>query len=96
MDMSIDQFKLYLAVVTAPGSSMKTLQDMTGRGSSSMSRDIATLGATHWQNKKPGYGLIRAEEDRMDRRYKVVNLTAKGKALADRILQTLNGANAGA
>lgn len=56
-----------------------------------MSNAAASRNVSYWSDFKirnrPGLGFIRREEDPMDRRYKVLTLTDKGKAFYQRIVE---------
>ena len=59
---------------------MRALAQRTGLAQSSVSRNVSALGA--WsRHKRPGLKLLEAHEDIMDRRQKLVSLTASGRRL---------------
>jgi len=62
--------------------SMTDLGRRSGLAQSSVSRNVASLGA--WsRHRRPGLRLVSAEEDIMDRRRKLVSLTASGRRLKE-------------
>ncbi|MDX0801722.1 MarR family transcriptional regulator [Sinorhizobium medicae] len=85
---------LFLMVVARPGITMKELVQQSGLASSSVSRNIASLGAVH-RNGEPGHDLLRAYEDPTDRRTKKVELTAKGRRVYETLVTILAGGIAG-
>ena len=71
---------LLVAVMDPDPISMSDLGDRIGLAQSSVSRNVSALGA--WsRHKRPGLKLVEAHEDFMDRRKKLVNLTASGRRL---------------
>ncbi len=57
---------------------MASLRSMAGLSQASISRNCAALGRIH-RKGMPGLGLIKTEEDIMDRKHKIVSLTPKGE-----------------
>lgn len=57
---------------------MASLRSMAGLSQASISRNCAALGRIH-RKGQPGLGLIKTEEDIMDRKHKIVSLTPKGE-----------------
>lgn len=57
---------------------MASLRSMAGLSQASISRNCAALGRIH-RRGIPGLGLIKTEEDIMDRKHKIVSLTPKGE-----------------
>ena len=61
---------------------MTELGKRSGLAQSSVSRNVAALGA--WsRHRRPGLKLVEAHEDLMDRRQKLVSLTASGRRLKE-------------
>jgi len=59
---------------------MTELGKRSGLAQSSVSRNVASLGA--WsRHRRPGLKLVEAHEDLMDRRQKLVSLTVSGRRL---------------
>lgn len=73
---------VYLTVASNPGVTMKELQEAVGISQASCSRNVAALSAFHRLNK-PGYNVVVATEDPLERRRKVVRLTEKGQRIAN-------------
>lgn len=71
------------------------LQRELGIGASAMSRNIGLLGTTGYKNgagrEQEGLGLVESWENPMDRRIKLVRLTAKGKVLVNRATRSIGG-----
>tara|TARA_R100000808_G_C2133325_1_gene142088 strand:- start:1047 stop:1268 length:222 start_codon:yes stop_codon:yes gene_type:complete len=64
---------------------------MAGLSQASISRNCAALGSIH-RKGLPGLGLIKTEEDIMDRKHKIVSLTPKGQNIM-RLLADSEGAS---
>lgn len=75
------QIATYLHVATHGEVPQADLEAATGVAQSSVSRNVAILGAG-LSSEEPGYRLLRSYEDPHYRRRKLVNLTEKGEALA--------------
>jgi len=89
-DMPIQYALSFLTLARHEGLSMRELADRLGIAQSSASRNVAAL--SEWQSfRRPGHDLVRAEEDPRERRRKIVRLTAKGRALADRLAALVAG-----
>jgi len=67
---------------------MSQVRDDAGISQASVSRNCAALGKIH-RKGAPGLGLIKAEEDPMDRKHKIVSLTPKGEAFIDTLRDIL-------
>lgn len=87
-EMQAHTINIFLIVCITPNVTMKALGERLGVANATMSRNIAALGKTHRLNR-PGYDLCVAEEDPVERRRKVVNLTAKGKRVRDAVLEIM-------
>lgn len=81
-EMQAHTINIFVMVCMNPGITMKDLGNRLGVSQATMSRNIAALGKVHRLNR-PGYDLLQAEEDPVERRRKIVNLTAKGKRVKE-------------
>ena len=61
---------------------MSKLGELSGLAQSSVSRNIASLGAWSRHNR-PGLKLVESKEDLFDRRRKLVSLTSSGRRLKE-------------
>lgn len=87
--MQMQQALTFLMVAEAgeEGLPMLELQRRLGVSSSTASRNASALSKVHWRDpSKEGYDLATREENPLDRRNKVLRLSARGK----RILNTVN------
>lgn len=75
-------------VALEPGITMKRMSEKLGLSQSSTSRNIAALGKQH-RYGKPGYDLLAAKEDPVERRRKIVTLTAKGERVMRGIIEAM-------
>lgn len=73
--------QVFLWVCIQDGITMKDLAERVGISQSSTSRNVAALSKEH-RYGKPGYDLVAATEDPMERRRKIVKLTPKGRRIA--------------
>ena len=78
----------FLYVATHDGCLMKDLADSLGVAQSTMSRNVAMLDRIN-RHHEPGLDLVRAIEDPVERRRKIVRLTPKGRQLRDRLIDLL-------
>lgn len=84
IDMSAGTMEAYLTIAANPGISVGGLAEKLGCSGGGASRYVSLLG--DWDRKKnPGYGLVEAREDPIDRRYRGVYLTEKGRRMAEDI-----------
>ncbi len=74
------QISLFIEVATNEGITMQNLANKLGLLQSTCSRTVSALSKVHRVNKA-GLDLVEAKEDPMDRRFKVVKLSPKGKRL---------------
>jgi DNA-binding MarR family transcriptional regulator len=89
-EMPMQMAHTFLAVAMQPGITMQMLGDQIGVSQSSISRNVQTLGK--WRRiGKPGYDLVKAVDDPVDTRRKIVFLTEDGDALAGKLLAILHG-----
>lgn len=87
-DVGIQAVETFFTVAGEPGIHMADLQESLQLASSSVSRNVALLGAIH-RAGKPGLGLLDAYEDPLNRRMKRVKLTKRGEHLMDSIISEL-------
>ncbi|KXK68010.1 MarR family transcriptional regulator [Pseudomonas monteilii] len=87
-EMQMQTAQTFIAVAMQPGITMKELSEKVGISQASCSRNVSALSRIHRLNK-PGMDLVVAAEDPMERRRKVVRLTAKGQRLAETLSQVL-------
>jgi len=83
-DMPMAQALALLVIAEKEGLSLKELAEEIGVGMASASRYVAFFGKPTPLSKK-GLGLVVATEDPMERRKKIINLTAKGRALVNKL-----------
>src|SRR5690606_26063331 len=83
-EMPLQMATTFILVASSPGITMKDLSPQLGFSQASCSRNIAALSKVHRHNK-PGHGLVYAIEDPVERRRKIVKLTARGEKLAARL-----------
>ncbi|GGX91321.1 hypothetical protein GCM10007160_18530 [Litchfieldella qijiaojingensis] len=80
-DMQTQTAVFFVTIAMNPGITMKELMERTGTVQSTCSRNVSLL--SEWlKHNKPGYGLVQAMEDPVERRRKIVKLTPKGERLA--------------
>lgn len=85
--MPIQTAVVFLSVASNEGLSMTELWKTAKISQASCSRNVAALSA--WSRfSTSGHDLVVAKEDPLERRRKVVFLTAKGKKLAKRMADT--------
>ncbi|MGN6548771.1 MAG: hypothetical protein ACTHJ3_02600 [Pararhizobium sp.] len=87
-EIQAQQIVLFLSVVGSPEITMKELEQRTGLASSTISRNMSSLGKMH-RNGKPGHDLIAAYEDPADRRFKRVKPTPKGIRVYNSLIELL-------
>lgn len=82
-EMQLQTLQTLLEVLKAgvDGIPMSTLSERLDISQASTSRNVAALGNKLNRHKSPGLGLLKAEEDPMDCRRKIVSTTAKGEKL---------------
>ncbi len=79
-NISAQSVVVFIYVAEEEGISMHMLAKKAGLLQSTCSRTVASLTKIHRINK-PGLDLVVTEEDPMDRRFKIVKLSPKGKRL---------------
>lgn len=82
------QLQAFLTAATNEGIIQYTLQEKMNTSNAVMSRTLSKL-SKHGYNGRPGLGLLETEQDPDDRRFMIVTLTPKGRALIQRIRQIL-------
>jgi len=80
-EMPMHTALLFLLIAREPGINLKRLSHLTGLGKSVVSRNITLLSEEY------GKGLVYYREDPVDRRNKMLFVTAAG----ERVTQTLAG-----
>tara|TARA_Y100000593_G_C4274886_1_gene319508 strand:- start:14 stop:370 length:357 start_codon:yes stop_codon:yes gene_type:complete len=78
--MQLQTAMVFLTVSEFGPCNMSNLRTTCGLSGASVSRNCASLGKIH-RHGKAGFGLIKAYEDVMDRKQKIVELTPKGENL---------------
>ena len=87
-EMPAQTILTFLLVAQNPGIKVGELVERLGIAQSSTSRNVAYL--SKWRAfEEEGHDLIEAVEDPRDRRTKTVNLTAKGKRLAEKLARVI-------
>ena len=86
--MPLQYVTTFLHVAVHEGKNVSELAKVVGTSQSLMTRHLADLGEIN-RYHKPGYGLIEAYTDMMDRRNQLNRLSAKGQRLVDRLLGAL-------
>ena len=84
--MTLWAAQAFLYVMQKPGIGMREIESKMGRSSSAVSRMISSLCKTHRAGQE-GADLMRVEEDPLDRRYKVIYPTEKGRLLMERLIE---------
>jgi DNA-binding MarR family transcriptional regulator len=85
-DMPLAQAICLLLIADNEGLSLKDLAEKAGIGMASASRYVAYFGKPHpGLGHKSGLGLVVATEDPLERRKKTITLTAKGRALINKL-----------
>lgn len=82
------QLQAFLIAATNEGIIQHTLQEKMNTSNAVMSRTLSKL-SRHGYNDRPGLDLLETEQDPDDRRFMIVTLTPKGRALIQRIRQIL-------
>lgn len=78
--MPLQYVTAFLLVAAAPDQNVTEYAKRAGTSQSLMSRHLADIGAVN-RHHEEGFGLVELYEDVMDRRNKLVRLTAKGKGI---------------
>ena len=84
-DLTATTLYVFAALVSRGGEMRQSdLREVTGLTHSALSRHLSLMDEWSWL-KKPGLGWLETRPDLMDRRARIVKLTARGKALARRM-----------
>lgn len=89
-EMQLQAVQTFILVAGNPGISMQELQARLKLASSSVSRNVASLGR-YGRSKYSGHELVDAQEDPADRRSKLVFLTARGHRMFADIVRDIEG-----
>lgn len=80
----------FLLVMQDPGKlSVKDIATRLGLAQSSASRNVAALSKFH-RKGRPGHDLVKADENPMDRREKLIHITPKGRRVAESIVEQMS------
>jgi DNA-binding MarR family transcriptional regulator len=85
-EMPVQQLLVLLMVAKEPGITMKDLGQRARISQASMSRNVDELGMIN-RHRKPGKGVMIAEEDPMNRRQKLLRLTPKGMRAVEKLCE---------
>jgi len=88
-EMPVQQLLTFLVAARTPGVTMQDVMKELDVSSASVSRNVAKLGRVD-RHHEPGYDLVTAYEDPMERRRKVVEPTSHGKQLIKRVAEIFN------
>lgn len=88
-EMPLQQLLTLLVAARDPGVTMQDVMKELDVSSASVSRNVAKLGRVD-RHHEPGFDLVTAYEDPMERRRKVVDLTSHGKQLIRRVAEVFN------
>jgi DNA-binding MarR family transcriptional regulator len=87
-DLGTQTVSCFLHVAMRSEIPMFDLIELLGLSNAAISRNISMLG--RGSPKDPGLGLVEAHEDEYFRRRKIVALTPRGKALANKLVASMN------
>lgn len=89
-DMSLQQLHCILVIATeSDGTSLTDLASKVGITMATASRYVAALGKVD-RHHREGLNLVEAFEDPMERRRKIIRLTAKGRAFINKVYGVSN------
>jgi hypothetical protein len=84
--------RAFLAVAKDEGQCVVHYARVCGCSSGAMSKRLNDLGDVNSRDRsKPGYGLLEAASNPMDRRFTIVRLSPSGRRLAERIASMMGG-----
>lgn len=89
-DMPLQVAVTFWMVAEYPGITQAEITRLGNMVPASVNRHIAILGK-YDARRDEGFDLIRVDVDEFDRRRKLINLTAKGQILVDRLMQIASG-----
>lgn len=81
---------LRVAIAGRRGAHMTDIHRGLGMTLAAASRNVSSLSKVNTKGAK-AWGLVESHEDPMDRRYKIVALTPKGKQFTDQLNLILGG-----
>jgi DNA-binding MarR family transcriptional regulator len=87
--MPLQYVTAFLSVANKEGQNVTAYAKLVGTSQSLMTRHLADLGEIN-RYHEPGYGLVEAKTDTMDRRNKLIYLTAKGQRLVGQLIGALD------
>jgi DNA-binding MarR family transcriptional regulator len=87
--MPLQYVTAFLSVAVKEGQNITAYAKMVGTSQSLMTRHLSDLGNIN-RYHKPGYGLIDAETDPMDRRNQLNRLSPKSQRLVGQLLGALD------
>lgn len=91
-DLPTQVIDVFLSIAQRDEVYTRDLPDMVGLSQSSVNRAVTYLADAHWRDRnKPGLKLISMRIDPMDRRQRIVQLTARGKHVATQLEEILDG-----
>jgi DNA-binding MarR family transcriptional regulator len=79
----------FLAVARHENESVDYYAKICGCSSGAMSKRLSELGETSSRDRKAGYGLLENPFNPLDRRLRMIKLSAKGRALAQQIVNAM-------
>jgi DNA-binding MarR family transcriptional regulator len=82
--MPMQYVTTFLAVAADEDQNVTTYAKRVGISQSLMTRHLSDLGAIN-RSHKEGFGLVEADVDAMDRRNRLIRLSAKGKHVVHEI-----------
>lgn len=83
-ELPVQRAVVFLLVVRHEGCTAKQLQDWAGLSNASIVRNLQALGKTN-RHGKPGHDLVVAKTDPTETRRNIVELTPKGRRVAESI-----------
>ena len=86
--MPLQYVSTFLLVASEEGLNVSTYAKRAGTSQSLMTRHLADLGTVN-RYHEDGFGLVEAYYDLMDRRNRLIRLTAKGQRLVGQIFGAL-------
>jgi DNA-binding MarR family transcriptional regulator len=87
--MPLQYVTAFLSVANKEGQNVTAYAKLLDTSQSLMTRHLLDLGKIN-RHHKPGFDLVEAETDMMDRRNKLMYLTAKGQRLVGQLIGALD------
>jgi DNA-binding MarR family transcriptional regulator len=81
--------EMFLLIALEPGKRVSVYGEELGVAQSTASRNVQYLSDLHWK-KRPGLGLVETTPDTFDARMKLVRLTAKGRRVAQALVDIMD------